>query len=68
MIDMRVREQDFFQRELLLLKYAENLLKIATWIDHCCAARDIAPEYGTVLLEGRDGNDGGAQGHRHLQT
>src|SRR5215217_5380060 len=61
MIDMAVGEQDFLDRKSGRLHRLHDPVDIAAGIDHSAAIAGLRPDQGTVLLEGRDGNDGCAK-------
>ena len=59
-VDVRVREPDLAEREPQALDFCQQV-EIAARVDDGGLAGGIAPDDGTVLLEGRDGNGEVAQ-------
>ena len=57
MVDMPVRQQDFFRRHAQLLNGRDDARNFAARIDNRRLAGFLAPENGAVLLKRRHGND-----------
>jgi hypothetical protein len=61
MIDMAMREENFFDRHAILRNGFADALKVAARIDDRTHLGLVGPQEGTILLKRRDGNDGGAE-------
>jgi len=59
MIDMAVREPDFVYGDASPLDGTLHLWQVAARIDHHSAFRQLAPQWGAVLLERGDRHDYG---------
>lgn len=55
-VDVGMRQQDFLELETFLGHHSEYVVEITAGVDDSGTARRLAPEHGTVLLEGRDGD------------
>jgi len=63
MIDVAVGQQDLFGLEADAGNAVLDAREIAARIDHRPDLGVLLPQQGAILLEGRDGDDGGFQGH-----
>jgi hypothetical protein len=63
MIEVRVSQQNFLERQPFPIELRDDLIQITAGIDDGGLPIDFAPHNGAVLLKGSDGNDERA----HLQ-
>ena len=65
-VEVAMREQDLLGRHARLLDAGLDALEIAAGIDHGAPLGRLVPQQRAVLLERRDGNDGGFERHGEL--
>jgi hypothetical protein len=63
MVDVAMRQQDLLHRHAGLLDAGLDSIEVAAGIDHNAVLARLVPQQRAVLLERRDGNDGGFEGH-----
>ena len=62
-VNMTMGDEDFLEPQAFFLKQRLDLVQVATRIYGGGEPGDVAPYHRAVLLEARDGNDGGVQCH-----